>query len=100
MWWNATGRLRTVIAALTQHKRTGLVDPERLSVMWGIGIHAAQKTLEATTQDGVRLSVGPIHRRFKTKQAHLRYPILNTAFYSDTLFANLAGVGGDTCGQV
>src|SRR5687767_10909694 len=68
--------------------------------MWKIVIHVAQKTLKATTQDGICLLVGPTHWWFKVKWSHLRYPVLNTAFYSNTLFSNMTGIGCDTCGQV
>ena len=51
----------TVVAALSQQRKTGLVDPERLATMWGIGVHSAQKTLEATTQTAIWLTAGPIH---------------------------------------
>jgi hypothetical protein len=95
------GTIRTAfIAAITQQKETSLTNPERLSVMWGIGLASAQKTLGATTQDGTRCSTDHIHRRFKTKQAHLRYPSINTTVYSDTLFAKDKGIGGDKCAQV
>ena len=89
-----------VIAAITHHKSTSLTNPERLAAMWGIGLAAAQTTLDVTTQSGVRYATDPIHRRLKTKQAHLRYPSINTTVYSDTMFASLKGVGGDKCAQV
>jgi len=43
---------------------------------------------------------GPIERRLKTSQAHLRFPTLIITLYSDTLFSHVRSVRGYTCAQI
>ena len=49
-----------VIAATTHHKDTSLTNPKQLAAMWGIGLAAAQTTLDVTTQSGVWYAMDPI----------------------------------------
>jgi hypothetical protein len=73
---------------------------EELASKWGIGLETAKRTLQVTTQRGVRHSEHPMHRRYRTRQSHLRYPVLKTRIYSDTKFSSIPGIGGDRCAQV
>jgi hypothetical protein len=43
---------------------------------------------------------GPIERRLRTSQAHMRFPSLIMTLCSDTLFSHVRSVRGYTCGQV
>ena len=74
------------ISAITQERHHKLT-PESLSQKWNIGLNTAKKTIKVTTQLGVRPELGPLTRRYLTDmmQQHLR--LLNTTFYTDTLFA-------------
>jgi hypothetical protein len=47
---------------------------QELAKRWAIGELAAKKTLQVTTQKGVRNTLYPVERRFRMKQAQLRYP--------------------------
>jgi len=43
---------------------------------------------------------GPIVRRFRTRQAHLKYNYLKKRVYSETMFSDKKSVHGMTCAQV
>ena len=53
-----------------------------------------------TTQNDFHTLTGPIVRRFRTRQAHLRDNYLNTRVYSDTMFSDKKSVHGMTYAQV
>ena len=88
-----------LVFATTAH-RTHMVTPMELSKRWNIGLDIAKDTISVTTQRGVRQMLHPFHRRVRTRQAHLQYPLLKSRFYSDTMFSKVAGLGGVTCAQV
>jgi transposase InsO family protein len=72
-------------------ERSSRVTPENLAQRWGIHLIAAKETIKVTTQKGIHYSVGPPERRFKTKQAQLRYHQLSGRhgrFYTDTMFSS------------
>jgi hypothetical protein len=95
--------LSRTTAAATSGARIPMVMPEELSKRWGISIQTSKNTMKVTTQRGMQYSTQPLHRRWRTGPAHLRYPILKTTVYSDTLFVTAkyrAGIGGDKCAQV
>lgn len=90
-----------VFATVT--KRPGAWNAEFLAQNWGIGTEAAERTLRATTQRGVRMFDGNtvgVERRFPTGDRHLRYRRLNHALYHDTLFSSVKSQRGNTCSQV
>lgn len=74
--------------------------PEKLTKMLAIGIDAAAKTIEATTQRVSRDPVRPLHRRYRTKQMAFRYNYLDTVCYTDTIFVNKKSRLGHKCGQL
>jgi len=71
-----------------------VVSKEDLALRWRIGLDAAEKTLAATTLTGRRFIDGPLERRLKTSQMHLRFPTLNMRIYTDTLVAKYKSVRG------
>jgi hypothetical protein len=77
-----------------------VITKEILAKRWGIGLDTAHRTLTATTQAGIRRVLHPVERRYKTRQSHLRYPTLNTRFYTDTMFASTKSIRGNKCAQV
>jgi hypothetical protein len=69
-----------------------VITGEILAKRWGIGLDSALKTIQVTTQRGIRNVTGPLERRLKTKQAHSRYPHLggrHGRFYTDTFFSSV-----------
>ncbi len=45
-----------------------VITKEVLAKRWGLGLETAKRTLEVTTQVGIRKYVHPVARRFKTRQ--------------------------------
>jgi len=76
---------------------------QELAKRWAIGELAAKKTLQVTTQKGVRSARYLVERRFRTKQAQLRYPQLSGwhgRFYTDTFFSSVPAIDSSTCCQL
>ena len=91
----------TLVAGATEAvSRRSIIAPQDLALRWGIGLESAKLTLQATTQRGMRFSDGPFTQRYRTRQSHLRYPLLRTKMYTDTMFSKRKGLGGDMCGQI
>jgi hypothetical protein len=77
------------------------ISPEQLASKWNIGLEMAKRTLDATTQHGIRLSANPsIARRFRSNDQKMRYNCLNTDVYTDTMFSTVKSSRGNTCGQI
>ena len=65
---------------------------EQLARTWRIGLPAAERTLKASTQRGVREydgKTGSVERRYPTGDRHLRYKRLMHPLYHDTLFSTV-----------
>jgi len=79
------------------------VNASNLAQRWAIGEKAAANTHKVTTQKGIRNTMFPVERRFRTRQSQLRYPQLNGRhgrFYCDTFFSNAPAVDMSTCCQL
>jgi hypothetical protein len=75
------------LASTNTSKRTYKMTSEKLAASWNIGLETAKKTLQVTTQKGMRHTTFPIEQRFRTRQAQLRYNYLggrHCRFYTDT----------------
>ena len=86
----------------TSQKRSR-VSQEDLARIWKVGLKAAGDTLKATTQMVIRHSLHPLHKRFRTENAQLRYQRLGGRFgrfTSDTMFAKVKSIRGNTMAQV
>jgi hypothetical protein len=91
------------IAATSSSQKTPRVTPVPLAQRWGIGVEAAKQTLKFTTQKGVRYTIGPPERRYRTKQAQLCYRQLSGRhgrFYTDTMFASAKTISGKKIAQI
>ena len=65
------------------------LDAEHLSRNLGIDLHAARRTMQATTQRGIRRLLHPtLSRRFRTNDRQLRYRRLPIDCFTDTLISN------------
>lgn len=74
------------VAALVRDDGKTEITPEHLSKAWHIGLITATRTLQVTTQLGVRTLKHPAQRRFQTAMPHLQYPRLMGTWYADKLF--------------
>jgi hypothetical protein len=75
----------------------------KVSRIFGVGLETADRTLLATMQLAIRHSIHPIHRRYRTEVAQLRYPRLggqHGRFHTDTFFASTPSLSCCTMGQM
>ena len=85
----------------TTKKRPGFVDAQQLSKNWGIGLEAAKRTVEATTQLAVRdFSHTTGGRRLKPSHWVLNQKRLDCEVYTDTMFGKCKSLRGNTCAQI
>ena len=91
---------RHMASTTTVKSNKGTVDAVELAKKWGIGLNTARKTIDITTPKVIRSAIHPISRCFRTKQAQLNYNRLDTTMYSDTMFAPIKSLAGNTCGQL
>ena len=89
-----------LVFAMSTKDRGPVITKEILAKRWGIGLDTAHRTLTSTTQVGIRRVLHPVERRYKTKQSHLRFPTLNTRFYTDTMFSTSKSLRGNKVAQV
>ncbi len=87
---------KNVITADRHHEIT----PDLIAQKWGCGINTARRTLEHTTQLGVRSAIGPLTRRYRTDLLQLHHRRLNTTIYTDTMFAKVKSLKSNTCCQI
>jgi hypothetical protein len=74
----------------TTSTRKGTVTARQLSDRWHIGLNAAQRTIERTTQLGVRdFSLTKGFRRLKHTAHQLMYKQIRAASYTDTMFTKV-----------
>jgi len=91
------------IASTTSTNRQYRTTAERLANLWNIGLETAKKTVQVTTQKGIRTTTIPIEQRFRTRQAQLRYKQLggrHGRFYTDTFFSSVPTLNGNTMAQI
>ncbi len=88
------------VAAILTKDRSGGITKEILARRWHIGLDTAHRTLQCTTQSGLRTVLHPIERRYRTRQSHLKFPTIRTKVYTDTAFSNTLSIRGFKCAQV
>ena len=60
-----------------------------------MGIETAKKTLNVTTQRGIRHATHPLHRRYRVDNIHLHRKRLNTPFFMDHMVAKVKSLEGN-----
>lgn len=89
-----------IVAVDTIENSTSL-SPERLAALWNVGLSVAKKTLQCTTQKGVRSTLYPsIERRWPTGDRALRYRRLGHDVYHDTLHARVISLRGHKFSEI
>jgi hypothetical protein len=89
------------VGSVHSTQRANKTTPEQLASRWNIGLDKAKKTLAVTTQQGTRTVAFPsMEARFRTNDRQLRYRILSTALYTDTMFASVPSRRGNNCAQI
>jgi hypothetical protein len=76
-------------------------DSDLLARNWGIDRSTAKRTIDITTQRGVRTVLHPtLSRRFRTNDRQLRYRRLPIDCFTDTLISNLASRRNNKYAQI
>jgi hypothetical protein len=89
------------IHATQTSRRKGTVSPTDLANRWFIGIELARRTIEATTQRGVRdFTMTSGTQRMKHRFQQLLYRHLKATVYTDTLFTSIKSMRQNTCAQI
>ena len=89
----------TLAATKSRYRRA--IDPTTLATCWVIRIKTARRTIEATTQRGVRTVAHPsLSQRFRTNDRQLQYQRLATEIYADTLVSKYKSRRGNSYAQV
>lgn len=88
------------VAAVVRGDTRSELLPEHVAKRWHIGYQTAQRTLQVTTQLGVRNIRHPAQRRFRTAMPHLRYPRLKGIWYADTLFFSVKSIRNFKCAHL
>jgi hypothetical protein len=84
-----------------QAVRRGTPSPVELSKRWFIGLHAAKRTLDRTTQRGVRdFAMSQGTRRLRHSTYQLMYRHIRSSVYTDTMFASVKSLQGNKCAQI
>ena len=87
---------RVSISAVQTKARKGTVSPETLAKRWRIGIEAARKTIERTTQLAVRDFTNTTGgRRLKPIHQQLKYRRLDVEMYCDILIGRCVSLLGN-----
>ena len=91
------------INSIRNTNKGGKCSADHLSKLWGIGIKAAERTIDSTTQLSRRDIMGNISRRVRTKVHQRRYRQLDGylgRFSSDTFFSKCKSLRGNNCFQL
>ena len=83
--------------------RRSAITAIELSKKCNIGLISAKQTLCVTRQKGIRNAIHPVQRRYRTKQAQLRYNQLggrHGRFYTDTFFASIKSTRQNQMAQI
>lgn len=82
-------------------KRKGTVTPTDLARRWYIGVEAARRTIERTTQRAVRdFAFTSGIRRLKATAYQLKYRHLRASVYTDTMYSKVKSLRQNTCAQI
>ena len=78
------------VKVLNTPSRRNSVSPQLLARRWGTHLEMAKRTLDATTQRGVRSVLNPTMTcRYRTNDRQLRYRQLSHDMFTDTLEASV-----------
>jgi hypothetical protein len=96
--------ISSVNASLSRHvqlRKAVPIDCMTLAARWMIALERAKKTVQLTTQCGVRTCLNPtLAQQFPTNDRMLCNKRLQHTTFTDTLFAGTPSCSGNTCAQV
>ena len=89
------------ISLINYSQQKNRIGTKELATRWNMGLDIAKKTVEVTTQRGIRTVANTILScRFFTNNRQIRYRWLNTNMFTDDLFSSVKSKWGSTCDQI
>jgi hypothetical protein len=86
------------IISVTNTNRKGTVTAQDLADKWFIGLNSAQRTLEQSTQRGVRdFATSEGSKRMKHTAHQLMFRHIRASVYTDTMFNKVKSLKQNTC---
>jgi hypothetical protein len=93
--------LGSSLTGYMRSRKTAPIDSLTLAARWLISPERAKRTVQQTTQRGVRTCLNPtLLRRFPTNDRMLRYKRLPHPTFTDTMFAGTTSNCGNKCAQI
>ena len=89
-----------LVGVSTTKQRPGFVTAEKLAKNWKIGLDTARRTVDSTTQLGVRDFSSAGTRRLKPHHWFAKYNRLHVPMYTDTWKGQCKSIRGNTCCQI
>ena len=83
---SASSRPTKAVKVLPSSSKT-VLDPQTLSSRWNVGLTKAKKTLQVTTQAGVRNVLVPSERKVRKKAPWLKFPNVKGRWFCDEMFS-------------
>ncbi len=88
-------------ACLTTMQPKLAIDSDKLKQWWGIPLHKAKRTVQFTTQHGMRNNANLILLpRFCTNDCMFRYFCLHHTIFTDTMFVSTQSQFANKCAQI
>jgi len=91
------------ISAILHTKYHKEITKESLAELWSIGIDVAQRTIDTSTQNTLRVTNCDLHHRFQTKAHQWQFNQLGGIYgryCTDTAIAKIKSIRGNTCAQI
>ena len=88
------------IRALSTSDKRSVLTPAVLAKRWHCSLEASRRTMQVTTQSGIRNVLAPGERKLRQRLDHLRYPRLSGKWYSDTWFSTVKSARQYNVGQL
>ena len=82
------------ISSLSSGERRSTITPELLARRWCISLPKAKKTLNVTTQAGVRNVLTPSERKVRKKAPWLKYPNVKGRWFADLMHSQVPSIHG------
>ena len=88
------------IGAVQTETRHSEVTPSAIAKKFNISLETAERTLDATTQAGIRTAKHPMVKRYRIDHLHLNRRMLPGTWYCDLLYSKVKSLDGNTCAVV
>ena len=88
------------IKALSTKDRRSVLTPPVLAKRFNCSLETSRRTMQVTTQSGIRNVLAPGERKLRQRLDHLRFPRMRGKWYSDTWFPSVKTCRQFKVGQI